>query len=218
MILDIIEQLGGWSWWVLGLVLLGVEVLLPGFFFLWFGIAAILIGISALLIDWPWQLQVVGFVVLSVIAGAHRPPFRRHEGRRHRRSRTSTSARAASRADLRPVRADRGRPRPHQDRRRRLAGARARCASRRAREGDRRRGHRAHRDQRLSARIALWDRPVAAPVFREFPNRRPPPAPGHRWSLVNEPLGIASVLPCIPKGGVQNVYARLFKMRMKKAE
>ncbi len=68
MILDLIRSLGGWAWWVLGLVLLGVEVLVPGFFFLWFGIAAILIGISALLIDWPWQMQVVGFVVLSVIA------------------------------------------------------------------------------------------------------------------------------------------------------
>ena len=67
MILDAINALGGWSWWVLGLILLGVEVLLPGFFFLWFGIAAILIGISALLVDWPWQLQVVGFVVLSVV-------------------------------------------------------------------------------------------------------------------------------------------------------
>ena len=68
MIHDIIVTIGGWSWWILGLVLLAVEVLLPGFFFLWFGIAAILIGISALLVDWPWQLQVVGFVVLSVIA------------------------------------------------------------------------------------------------------------------------------------------------------
>lgn len=68
MILDIIETLGGWSWWVLGLVLLAVEILLPGFFFLWFGIAAILIGVSALLIDWPWQMQVVGFLVLSVVS------------------------------------------------------------------------------------------------------------------------------------------------------
>jgi membrane protein implicated in regulation of membrane protease activity len=63
----VVETLGGWCWWVLGLVLLGIEVLLPGFYFLWFGVAAILIGISALLVDWPWQLQVVGFVVLSVI-------------------------------------------------------------------------------------------------------------------------------------------------------
>jgi membrane protein implicated in regulation of membrane protease activity len=68
MIVQVIETLGGWSWWVLGLLLLGVEVLVPGFFFLWFGIAAILIGVSALLVDWPWQLQVVGFLALSVVA------------------------------------------------------------------------------------------------------------------------------------------------------
>ena len=68
MIRSLIEMLGGWSWWLLGLILLGIEVLAPGFFFLWFGIAAILIGVSALLVDWPWQLQVLGFVVLSVAA------------------------------------------------------------------------------------------------------------------------------------------------------
>jgi membrane protein implicated in regulation of membrane protease activity len=68
MLMTIIETLGGWSWWVLGLILLAVEVVVPGFFFLWFGIAAILIGISALLIDWPWQMQVIGFLVLSVVA------------------------------------------------------------------------------------------------------------------------------------------------------
>ncbi len=66
--MTIIETLGGWSGWVLGLILLAVEVVVPGFFFLWFGIAAILIGVSALFIDWPWQWQVLGFVVLSVIA------------------------------------------------------------------------------------------------------------------------------------------------------
>ena len=68
MILTIIEALGGWSWWILGLILLAVEVAVPGFFFLWFGIAAILIGASALLIEWPWQMQVIGFLVLSVVA------------------------------------------------------------------------------------------------------------------------------------------------------
>ena len=68
MLATIIETLGGWTWWVLGLVLLGIEVIAPGFFFLWFGIAAILIGVSALLFDWSWQFQIVGFLVLSVIA------------------------------------------------------------------------------------------------------------------------------------------------------
>ncbi|MBZ8132737.1 NfeD family protein [Afifella sp. IM 167] len=68
MIVEIIDSLGGWTWWVLGLVLLGVEVLAPGFFFLWFGVAAIVIGISAVLVDWPWQLQILGFGILSVVA------------------------------------------------------------------------------------------------------------------------------------------------------
>ena len=63
MITEIITSLGGWSWWILGLVLLALEVVLPGTFFLWFGVSALIIGISAVLIDWPWQFQLVGFVV-----------------------------------------------------------------------------------------------------------------------------------------------------------
>jgi membrane protein implicated in regulation of membrane protease activity len=65
--LALLHTLGGWSWWVLGLILLGLEVLIPGFFFLWFGIAAILVGVGALFFEWPWQWQVLGFVVLSVV-------------------------------------------------------------------------------------------------------------------------------------------------------
>jgi len=68
MIAGIIDALGDWAWWVLGLALLGIEVLAPGFFLMWFGIAALLIGIGTLLFEWPWQWQVIGFLVLSVIA------------------------------------------------------------------------------------------------------------------------------------------------------
>jgi membrane protein implicated in regulation of membrane protease activity len=67
MITDAITALGGWSWWILGLVLLALEVVLPGTFFLWFGVSALIIGISAVLIDWPWQFQLVGFVVLALV-------------------------------------------------------------------------------------------------------------------------------------------------------
>ena len=49
-------------------MLLGIEVVAPGFFFMWFGIAALLIGFGTFIFDWPWQFQVIGFVVLSVIA------------------------------------------------------------------------------------------------------------------------------------------------------
>ena len=68
MIVEFFSTLGPWTWWVLGLLLLTVEVFLPGFFFLWFGVAALIIGTSALLFNWPWQFQIVGFAVVSVIA------------------------------------------------------------------------------------------------------------------------------------------------------
>ncbi|MHA1190588.1 MAG: NfeD family protein [Alphaproteobacteria bacterium] len=68
MIMGLIEALGGWTWWLIGMILLAVEVVVPGFFFLWFGIAAILIGVGSLLVEWPWQVQVAGFAILSLAA------------------------------------------------------------------------------------------------------------------------------------------------------
>ncbi len=67
MITDIIETLGGWTWWIIGLVLLGLEIVLPGTFFLWFGVAAIIVGSAALIFDWAWQLQLIVFVVLALV-------------------------------------------------------------------------------------------------------------------------------------------------------
>ena len=67
MILDAIAALGPWSWLVLGLVLLALEIVVPGTFFLWFGVAAAIIGIVALLVDFPWQFQTIAFVVLALV-------------------------------------------------------------------------------------------------------------------------------------------------------
>lgn len=63
----IFETLGGWTWWIAGLILLVLEIVLPGTFFLWFGVSALIIGTSALLFDWAWQIQVIGFVVLALV-------------------------------------------------------------------------------------------------------------------------------------------------------
>lgn len=64
-ILDQIRALGPWSWWILGLLLLGLEILAPGTLFLWFGVAAILVGAIALFIDFSWQTALVLYVVLA---------------------------------------------------------------------------------------------------------------------------------------------------------
>lgn len=72
MIRTIIEQLGPWSWWVAGIVLLMAEIIVPGVFFVWIGIAAIIIGAISLLhwdaAYWTWQVQFLAFAVLAVLS------------------------------------------------------------------------------------------------------------------------------------------------------
>lgn len=64
----IADTLGVWTWWVLGLVLLGLEVVVPGVYVMWFGLAAIAVGSFAWVVPMTWTTQILLFVVLSVIA------------------------------------------------------------------------------------------------------------------------------------------------------
>ena len=70
MIERIVEELGPWSWMVLGLVLLAAEIFMPGVFLIWIGIAAIIVGCISLFFwsdpFWGWQLQILVFAVLAV--------------------------------------------------------------------------------------------------------------------------------------------------------
>ena len=63
-------ELGPWSWWILGLALLAAEVVLPGVFLVWIGLAALITGILSLLLwetaFWVWEVQSVVFALLSV--------------------------------------------------------------------------------------------------------------------------------------------------------
>ena len=56
-----------WNWWLLGVLLMAIEAVAPGFFFLWMGVAALLVGLVLTLfknLDWDWQILL--FSVLSV--------------------------------------------------------------------------------------------------------------------------------------------------------
>jgi membrane protein implicated in regulation of membrane protease activity len=56
-----------WHWLGLGLVLLIVEILVAGFFFLWPAIAALIVGIALFVAPGlAWELQVGLFSVMSV--------------------------------------------------------------------------------------------------------------------------------------------------------
>ncbi len=56
-----------YGWWLLALVLIGAEMLAPGYFLLWIGIAAGLMGIATWIVPtMPPLVQAVVFGVLSI--------------------------------------------------------------------------------------------------------------------------------------------------------
>ncbi len=67
-----VAELGPWSWWLLGLLLLAAELLLPGVFLVWIGIGAIATGVLSLLLWetalWGWQIQLLVFAALAVVS------------------------------------------------------------------------------------------------------------------------------------------------------
>lgn len=64
----LIVYLGPWSWLLLALLLAGIEVVVPGTFFIWFGAAALVVGLLALAVSLSWQVELVLFVLLSAAA------------------------------------------------------------------------------------------------------------------------------------------------------
>ena len=65
---DLFAALGDWTWWIVAGVLFVLELLAPGVFFMWLGLAAICVGVLVLVVDIPWQGEVAAFAVLSVIS------------------------------------------------------------------------------------------------------------------------------------------------------
>ncbi|MBN4069032.1 NfeD family protein [Beggiatoa alba] len=62
-----LEQMDYWHWWVFAVVLLIVEALAPGAFFLWMGISAAIVGLVLFLVpDMASSIQWLIFAVLSV--------------------------------------------------------------------------------------------------------------------------------------------------------
>jgi hypothetical protein len=64
----IITALGEWTWWVAAVVLLVLELVVPGVYFLWLALAAFAVALSTMAFDWSWQWQLVSFAALSMIS------------------------------------------------------------------------------------------------------------------------------------------------------
>ncbi|MCE4223238.1 NfeD family protein [Methylobacterium sp. C25] len=56
-----------WGWILAGLLLMGGELLIPGIFLVWLGLAAFVTGLVEAGVDLPWQAQLPLFAVLSAI-------------------------------------------------------------------------------------------------------------------------------------------------------
>ena len=56
-----------WVWLTLGLVLAGLELMVPGIYLIWLALAAIATGVLTLTLDLSLPLQVIDFVFLSLI-------------------------------------------------------------------------------------------------------------------------------------------------------
>ena len=70
MLERIFNELGPWNWMVLGFVLLTLEILVPGVFMLWIGLAALIVGVLSLMFwsagFWIWQVQILVFLALAL--------------------------------------------------------------------------------------------------------------------------------------------------------
>jgi membrane protein implicated in regulation of membrane protease activity len=66
--MDYLVSLGAWNWFIAGALLLALEIIAPGAFMMWFGLAALLVGTISLFIDWSWQAQGAAFAVFAVAA------------------------------------------------------------------------------------------------------------------------------------------------------
>jgi len=67
MVIELVQDLGPWTWMIVGVALLALEIAAPGAFFLWFGLAAIAVGVLSLFVAVPWQAQLLVFVVLATL-------------------------------------------------------------------------------------------------------------------------------------------------------
>jgi membrane protein implicated in regulation of membrane protease activity len=72
-VVDFFWALGFWNWFFVAIVLMSLETIIPGVHFLWFGLAAAIVGALAYAAavfgsadTFSWPLQLVAFALISV--------------------------------------------------------------------------------------------------------------------------------------------------------
>ena len=65
---EMFTTLGTWNWLIFGFILMALEVLAPGVFLFWLGLAALLVGLISFAVVISWQIQLVMFAVFAAAA------------------------------------------------------------------------------------------------------------------------------------------------------
>src|ERR1700737_4886384 len=65
---EMFSTLGTWNWLIFGFILMALELLAPGVFMFWLGLAALLVGLLSFAINPSWQSQLLMFAIFAAAA------------------------------------------------------------------------------------------------------------------------------------------------------
>ncbi len=65
---EMFATLGTWNWLIFGVILMALELIAPGVFLFWLGLAALLVGLLSFVINPSWQLQILTFAIFAAAA------------------------------------------------------------------------------------------------------------------------------------------------------
>jgi inner membrane protein len=65
---EMFSNLGNWNWLIFGFILMALELVAPGVFLFWLGLASLLVGLLSFAINPSWQAQLLMFAVFAAAA------------------------------------------------------------------------------------------------------------------------------------------------------
>ncbi len=65
---EMFSTLGTWNWLIFGFILMALELIAPGVFLFWLGLAALLVGLVSFALHPSWQSQLLMFAAFAVAA------------------------------------------------------------------------------------------------------------------------------------------------------
>ena len=65
---EMFSTMGTWNWLIFGFILMALELIAPGVFLFWLGLAALLVGLVSFAVHPAWQTQLLMFALFAALA------------------------------------------------------------------------------------------------------------------------------------------------------